>query len=120
MQPRHFLNEHAVIDIGNQFCLRLGAWCNLHGQTADTWRTSEPAAGGIARAGGLHATGAVRRLHEHLQHTVFDQHVAPCGETFAIDIRGGVSQLVRRVIHECKKRHGHLFAEALGKNTATF
>jgi hypothetical protein len=53
---------------------------HLQGEAADTGGALEAAAHRVARAAGAGSAGAVAVVHELLQHTAVDEHVAARGE----------------------------------------
>ena len=106
VQALHRLDQHAVVDVGDEGGLVAGAGLELQGEAADAGRALEAAAHGVAGAARADAAGAVAVVHEALQHAVVDQHVAPRGEALAVDVGGRVRQRVGRVVDERERAGG--------------
>ena len=91
----------------------------MHGQATRAGRAGKTAARGIAGAGHPHAPAAIGRLHEHLEHAIFDKHVAARCQAFAVNVGGGVGKRVGGVVHKGDARVGHGVAKAPGKQAST-
>ena len=98
--PLTRLDQHAVVDVGDQRILIAIARQQLQGQAPHAGSALEPAANRVAGALRTDATSRVRRVDEPLQHAAIDQHVAAGGEALAVEIGRGVRLRVRRIVDE--------------------
>ena len=118
MQTLHHLNPDTVIHALDQFFLAQGSWLKLHCYAANAWGAGKAAACCVARALGVVTARAVTRLHEHFEHTIFDQHISSRCQAFAVDVCCGVGLRVGWVVHQCDARVGNGFAQFVGKEAA--
>ena len=118
MQTLHHLNPDTVVYALDQFFLAQSSWLKLHRQATNARGAGKAATRCVARALGVITARAVTRLHEHFEHTIFDQHISSCCQAFAVDVCSGVGLRVGWVVHQCDARVGNCFAQFVGEKAA--
>ncbi len=119
MQTLHHLNPDTVVYALDQFFLAQSSWLQLHCYAANARGAGKAAARCVARALGVVTARAVARLHEHFEYAIFDQHISPRCQAFAVDVCSGVGLRVGWVVHQSDARVGNCFAQFVGKKASS-